>query len=119
MVKIGKLLTTGSTDSEEFEWEDMLIVLNDIIIRKNPNGNWKVNVEDFGWNKRSGQMHCFTKSASALLSKILPDTDCSFEIYNYGKGFAIKNRHHDSPCGDETYYVMPCGERTCLANMRS
>lgn len=39
------------------------------------------------------------------------DCDCTFSIYNYGRGLAIQNFHHDSPMG-EWYYILPCSEKT-------
>jgi len=50
-----------------------------------------------------------------LLKEILPNTDCTFWIYDYEengmKGLKINNCHHDSPIrGKEWYYILPYEE---------
>ena len=115
MKKIGKLIIEWVGDSErddEFAWDDFLVNLDEELKKKNKDIYWYVEVENFGWMKRSGHKYFTAKDAREWLSAILPDADCHFKIYNYGKGLAIQNYHHDSPTGNEWYYVKPITEST-------
>lgn len=91
---------------------DMNDRLTELMEEKNPEGRWNARVSNFGWRKMSGTTGEFTcDNGEALLQKILPKADCTFYIHEYeenGKeGFAIQNYHHDSPTGDEWYYILP------------
>ena len=96
-----------------FYWDNLLAELNDILTKKNKQGGyWKASVENFGWRKLSGKKLFRAETAREFLDQILPKCDCTFNIFNYGKGLAIQNSHHDSPTGNEFYYVMPTSPRT-------
>ena len=108
MAKVGKLLIEGSNCcEEEFEWDDLCDTLSSLIRRKNPDGYWKGRVENFGWRGVDGWSVFFAESGLTFLGSILPNTSCNFKIYNYGKGLALQNFHHDSPWGREWYYLTP------------
>jgi hypothetical protein len=96
----------------DWAWEDFAEDLNEILKKKNPEGYWKAEVKNFGWRELSGSKTLYAKDAQHFLTQILPDTNNTFHIYNYGKGLAINNFHHDSPTGREWYYVTPIAKST-------
>ncbi len=65
-----------------------------------------LSAEESGWRKVLK-----ASNGAGFLREILPKTHCHFYIFNYGKGLAIQNFHHDSPVGKEWYYVVPSTER--------
>lgn len=86
----------------EYVMDDLSKVLNEI----NPtNQPWHCVVENFGWQKKSGWTSIHTNDGAKFLSCVLPKTECSFKIYKYRNTLTIKNSHHDSPYGDETYTI--------------
>lgn len=99
--------------------EDFLEALNIILKKKNkdllnkfPYGYWKCEVENFGWRNQNGFKFFEAHDAQELLSKILPKTECIFNIYNYGKnGIVIQNFHHDNCTGREKYYITKMTEK--------
>ena len=97
-------------------WEDCQQQLNEIIQRKNPNGYWKAEVSNFGWRRLDGHKYFQADNAIAFLQAILPRTDCTFYVFNYGKGLALQNFHHDSPVGKEWYYITPIAYSTYANN---
>jgi len=111
-MKRGKLLLTGTNRCEEHEWEMLDDELTEIVKKKSKTGKWYCKVNNFGWMKRNGEKYFKASSGSLLLSSILPDTDCKFEVYNYGTGLQIVNYHHDNCTGSETYTLIPLSERT-------
>jgi hypothetical protein len=102
------------SDSDLFSiyWDDMTSFLQEIINKKNPDGYWKATVKNFSWRNDNGHTYIYAKSGIEFLQKILPGTDCTFKIFNYGKGIALQNWHHDSPIGNEWYYLTPCAHST-------
>jgi hypothetical protein len=116
--KVGRLLL--SWDANEFEtedeardaWDYLTEQLTEIMDKKNEKWYWKAIVRNFGWQGRNGYKYLMAYKGDELLGKILPRTECNFRIYNYGKGIAINNFHHDSPTGKEWYYITPCAEST-------
>lgn len=74
--------------------------------------NWKATVNGFGWRGLNGEKYISADNAKTLLSEVLPDTDCTFHIYNFRNGIAIQNYHHDSPTGNEWYYIVPIASDT-------
>ncbi len=87
-------------------WEDLTECLTTILKRKNPDGYWKAQVRNFGWRNLDGVKFLQAGDGESFLREILPKTDCHYYIFNYGKGLAIQNFHHDSPVGNEWYYVV-------------
>jgi len=87
--------------------EDVCNGLTEILHRKNKAGYWRAEVSNFGWQGKSGSAVFEITNGAELIQQVLPKTDCTFKVYNYGKGIAIQNWHHDSPMGNEWYYLVP------------
>jgi len=101
----------NSNDSE-IAWDDLLLNLQAYLNKINPLGYWKASVKNFGWRNLDGQKRFFADTTKNFLRVILPDCDCHFNIYKNGKrGIAIQNYHHDSPTGNEWYYIYPITEK--------
>lgn len=104
-------------DFFEHEWDYRMDFLEEKMKEINPDERaWHVDVEGFGWRNLNGWTEFDTMDPRKFLRKILPDTDCTFQIFERedetdGKTFYIRNWHHDSPMG-ESYYVRvkPEGE---------
>lgn len=106
-MKPNKLLLEFQDTEDEFAWEDLLSELQLLLDKKNPGGHWFAKVENFGWLNQSGTKEFETTDARDFLQSILPETDCTFKIFEYEDGLAIQNYHHDSPTGNEWYYITP------------
>jgi hypothetical protein len=91
----------------ETEWENITKRITEKMLKNNPGGYWKAEVVNFGWRKLNGYRYFFAKDGKELITKVLPNCPKTFYVYNFGKGFAIQNYHHDSPFGDEWYYIVP------------
>lgn len=105
--QIGKLVVKGSNcNSEEWEWDDLMMYVTKLMGKTT---NWYAESKNFGWRGLDGHAVLLNMaSAHRLITAILPNTDCTFEVYKYGKkGMAIRNWHHDSPTGNEWYYIVP------------
>jgi hypothetical protein len=94
----------------EFEWEYLLEELNELIKEINTDGYWYCSVENFGWRKQSGHAYLKFNTAREMLSKVLPKTDCSFNIFREKNNIKIQNYHHDSPTGNEWYELAPISQ---------
>jgi len=129
MAKLGKLLIewppeiTSESEGDDLFFEDEWdYLINDYLTklmraRKSYTGYWKASVEGFGWRNTSGQKVIKALTGLNLMGAILPDTDNSFRIYQYGSGFAVNNVHHDSPMwGKEWYYIKPIAQSTYEKN---
>ena len=112
-MKVGKaLFDYASVNDDETSWDDICDELSAYIQARNPSGLWHAEVENFGWQKLSGTKDFEARNGRLFLNAILPQTDCTFKVYQYGrKGLAINNFHHDSPTGDEWYYVTAARKR--------
>ena len=102
-------------------WDTLLCSLTDMIKEKF-SGYWYVEVRNFGWQKLCGSRKFFADKGRDLLRGILPETDCHFKIFKDDhpgsatdwadgvarpvKGLKIQNYHHDSPVGNEWYYLI-------------
>lgn len=109
---LGKLLMEwdGDEQDNEFAWKDFCEDLTFVLQERNPSGKWNAEVENFGWDKRSGRKSFEAKTGSDFLRELLPNCDCRFKIFAMGlksKGIAVQNFHHDSPMGAEWYCVLP------------
>ena len=85
------------------------------LMANNKHGGWVAEVKNFGWRSLNGHKYFQATNGRELLQAILPKTECTFKIYKYGKGVAIQNSHHDSPCGNEWYRIKPCKKALELA----
>ena len=101
------------SDILDIYWNDVSYYLTrEVLEKKNKDGYWKCIVEGFGRRNYSGEAYLEINNANDLATKVLPNTNCTFKVYNYGKGIAIQNWHHDSPTGNEWYYLTPIKEST-------
>lgn len=101
----------NDTDVYSIWWDDMIEGLTDQMKTKNPDGYWRADVQNFGWRSQSGHKYFKANNGQELLDEILPKTNCTFYIYDFGKdGLAINNYHHDSPTGKEWYYLVPVSD---------
>ena len=93
-------------------WNDFLEDLWDNALEViNPGHWWKASVENFGWRGLDGNCPPFKADDAAMfLHRILPDCDCTFNIFidEKTKKIRIQNFHHDSPTGNEWYFIAPC-----------
>ena len=94
-------------DDIDFEWDYLLEAIDEVIGEVNSDGYWFCEVENFGWRKQSGSVFLEFSTGKEMLCKVLPKTDCSFNIYQEGKILKIQNFHHDSPVGNEWYELTP------------
>lgn len=93
----------------EWAWRDLCDYLTELM-RHNPHGGWRAEVNNFGWRSMNGHKHFHAENGRELLRAVLPNCDCTFKVYRYGRGLAINNAHHDSPVWVEWYYISPCKE---------
>lgn len=96
-------------------WENEMDYLTDIMNERHQTGYWRIEGSNMGWMQRSGYKYLEASTGKELMDGILPDTDCTFEVYKYQRGYKIKNWHHDAPMG-ESYIVLPVAERTYYQN---
>jgi hypothetical protein len=94
-------------DDIEFEWEYLLGDIDEILRQVNPDGYWHCFVENFGWRSTSGQAYLKFNTAQEMISKVLPNCECSFRVFQEDKVLKIQNYHHDSPVGNEWYKLVP------------
>lgn len=111
-MKQGKLLLECDYSDDCEHVSDVLLEVSDIIRKKSDTGYWYVRVENFGWDKRSGYSYIESLIGRGFMNAVLPDTPCTWKIFNYGKGIMIQNWHHDSNTGDEKYYCVPLSYTT-------
>ena len=120
MPKTGKVLLTWDEVCENSDYGDgeaLIDDLTDIIYIKNPIGYWRVEGHNFGWRNLNGKTYIEAKDGRKLLEKVLQTkTEWKFKVYNYGRGIAIQNWHHDSPTGNEWYFIVPIAESTYEKN---
>jgi len=99
---------TYETADLETEWDLLTENLDETLKKKNPGMCWHAEVKNFGWRGLEGEKTFCVGTASEFLGEILPKTECTFNIFEYGDdGIAIQNYHHDAPTGKEWYYVLP------------
>lgn len=87
----------------DFEWECFLEDLNELLKEINPDGYFYCKVSNFGWRNQNGYAYLQIKSGKELIQKVLPNCDCSFNIFRENNKIKIQNYHHDSPMGNEWY----------------
>jgi hypothetical protein len=104
-------------DIQQVEWEDLLERLGEVMEERNPRNVWYIEGRRMGWRAQDGWQVAAVESAKELLQKVLPNTDCTFKIYEYGgHGLAINNAHHDSPVWKEWYYLVPGLDESLIEN---
>lgn len=85
------------------DWQSFVEQLTDLM---EGHKYWGVEVLNFGWMKKHGYKTVETSRGAVLLDEIMPKTECTFKIYAYKNGFALRNWHHDSPTGNEWYIIQ-------------
>jgi len=98
-------------DDEDFQiqYDDAVMELTTFVqMNGNPRMAWEIVVNNSGWRNRDGIKWEIIENGTELLRAALPQCDCTFKVYKYGKrGLKIRNWHHDSPTGNEWYYITP------------
>ena len=97
-------------DLSTWHWEDVKEALSEIMKEKQQKYDgeyWKAKVNNFGWRNLSGEKYFKAETAEELLRCILPNCECTFHAFNWRNGICIRNWHHDSPTGNEHYYIVP------------
>jgi hypothetical protein len=92
----------GGEGFDEEDWNRLCEELTDLMVG---GIEWRVVVENFGWQKISGEFFVKASTGADLLLKVLPDTECTFVIYDKGNKshLLIQNYHHDQCEGTEWY----------------
>ena len=100
------------------EYDDLCDYLTETLKKLSPDGYFRAEVNNFGWQSKSGYKYLQATTGKELLQKILPETECTFRIFRVkgGRALAIQNFHHDSPVGNEWYTVKACASSTYFAN---
>ncbi len=93
-------------------WDYLTDALTTFIQAVHPDGDWHAEVENFGWQSRSGHKDFSAGDGETLLRELLPETECTFKVWfdKEEKKITIDNAHHDKPTGGEMYYVTPAEE---------
>ncbi len=108
-----KELVWGDNLLWEDEWIFLCEHLTEVMAKKNKHlPYWKADVNGFGWRSLNGYKYFKAETGSELLQAILPKTDCTFRIYNEGRGgLDVQNFHHDSCTGAEHYHIRPATQK--------
>ena len=106
-VELFKDIGNYCNEGEEYIWDDMVRELNPYIKKINRWGYLRIEVENFGWMKRNGYKYIKTLDADTLLYKLLPNCECTMNIYydTKNKSLKIQNFHHDNCTGSEWYTI--------------
>lgn len=96
-------------DTHQWEWEDMLSLLDEALGKLNNGRTWKATGHSMGWRNLEGYKTFRADNAEQFLNELLPDCEKTFSIERKGKTLFIRCSHHDSPMG-ETYEIRPCLE---------
>ncbi len=101
-----------NSDIYSSQWDFLIESLTEVMRKITKNNTykdrWKVQVNNFGWRSLNGEAEIRAETGRELLEKVLPKTDCTFNIFKHGRnGLKIQNFHHDSPMGNEWYYITP------------
>lgn len=74
-----------------------------------------VRAYNVGWQNLSGAKLVWAETGKELLEKILPDTDCQWELKDTAKEgeYMMAVYHHDSPTG-EFYYLKDVSADWCI-----
>jgi len=99
-------------DDVDWMWDDFVENLTYVMKKKNYRNyykdKWMAEVRGFGWRGLDGYKRVTAETGEELLREILPKCACTFKIFDDGHtGLKIQNFHHDSPTGNEWYYIRP------------
>lgn len=70
---------------------------------------WRDDASRMGWLNRTGYKVFKAETGQEFIRAISPDTDCSYTITPYYKGFKARISHHDAPTG-EYHTIKPITE---------
>ena len=87
-----------------FEWDDVCDSLTNWLEELDKGNGFRVEGRKLGWMNRDGYLEVGECKGKDFLSKVLPDTECTFTIEKHADRLEIKNSHHDSPTGE--YYTV-------------
>lgn len=117
-MKLGKLLLEYDEDALDNDmrddyWYDKKDELTELFAKKFARSDYKIYAEGkcMGWRCLEGYAIKTLKNGEDLVFNILPKTQCTFMVFNYGRGIAVQVWHHDSPTGKEWYYIMPATKK--------
>lgn len=92
--------------------ENLSYIMKGLAKRNYYKNRWVASVNNFGWRNQNGTKTFRAENGQELLREILPKTNCTFRIFKDGRnGIKIQNFHHDSPMGNEWYYIKPMTKR--------
>jgi hypothetical protein len=101
----------ADSDLYTFEWEDLTGCLTEALNEINPDGYWHAEVANFGWRNQIGYSDFKATDGRTFLSNILPDTDCTFNVFfDADQTVRLQNYHHDAPTGNEWYTIKAVTE---------
>jgi hypothetical protein len=107
----------------EDEWQFLIDALNEFLGEHDfLNEPLLATVRNFGWRMQDGFKIFTAKNAKEFLWGLLPNTDCTFFIHFKDGELSIQNYHHDSPTGNEWYYVKrlrPAVEESAKNNFKN
>lgn len=93
-------------DLYDITWQDLCENLTSLMNRINPDHcEWHCTVRNFGWRRLNGYKDFKAEDGSALLQAVLPNTECTFKIFDNGDHIGLANSHHDAPTGGELYTI--------------
>tara|TARA_R110002126_G_scaffold45447_1_gene128836 strand:- start:368 stop:805 length:438 start_codon:yes stop_codon:yes gene_type:complete len=123
--RVDDLLEQGEFESEDaarddacsdadiyvWAWDDLVEDLTELMKEINPDElEWHVEAEGLGWQRRSGHRTFSATDGTELLRGILPDTECTFQIYKEEGQLRLVNSHHDAM--GEVYIISPQKENS-------
>jgi len=83
-------------DLFHFHWRDLCDALTEIMEQRNLDGWWYAEMKNFGWRKLDGHKTFRAGAGEKLLRQILPDTECTFHIYDYADGRGQGEEHRST-----------------------
>ena len=94
------------------QWENFEFLVNGVLHKKNPDGYYKIEARNMGWNRRSGYKYAEINRASDLVNA-LGIAESMIEVRRYhNKGLFIRAKNHDNPVNGDEYYLIPVAEST-------
>ena len=94
-------------ENQDDAWDNMTEALTEWMQEHNPDGDWRAEVTGFGWQRQDGYKDFHAETGQKLLQDVLPNTECTFNVYDEGDHLSIENAHHDAPTGGEWYAIRP------------
>lgn len=109
-------LACADTDLLDGEWELLTDTLSHWLNEIHPGGQWwQAEMRHFGWRGQDGWKKFRARDGREFLREILPNTDCTFKVFiDPCKAVRIQNFHHDSPVGNEWYYITPYADEIAM-----